>query len=170
MCFLSPFLPTLLCLQRDPSSGVPGWEAPLHEPILPDPLILPHSGAQAGHYCQLRQRQKAVQTHRSGSQLPGRAAAELSRLVWMQVSLSASSGPEEREQKVSAHEVCLTGALFLLTLSPLAVAGQQQGLPCVSNKLRQKKAKTLSSSVSCPCNSYLSKILSGTGNCKWKWD
>lgn len=65
----------LLYLQWDPPSGVHGREAPLHEPVLPDPFILPHSWAQAGLHCQLRQGQEAVQTHHSGSQLPGNSSS-----------------------------------------------------------------------------------------------
>lgn len=46
-------------------------------------------------------------------------------------------------REVSAHKVCLARNSFLLPLSPLALAGQQLGLPCVSNRLRGRK--TLSS-------------------------
>lgn len=67
------------------------------------------------------------------------AAPELSRFVEMQVSLSASCGPEEREQQVSAHKVYLTRNSFLLPLSPLAFTGQLLGLLCMSNRLRGRK-------------------------------
>lgn len=158
--FSLSFLLTLLCLQWDPSSGVHGWEAPLHEPVLPDPLLLPHSRAQAGLHCQLRQRQKAVQTHHSRSQLPGRGTAGLSRFVEAQVSLLLAVIQRKGNNKVSTHKVCLTRDLFLLPLSPLA-----SGRIAIC-KQQTTGRKILSFCVSWPCNSCLSKPRDHV--CNWK--
>ena len=74
--------------QRYLAPGVPEWEASVHGPVLPDPLILPDPRTKERHGRQPQQWEVLpAHTHHRGAQLPGTPNAAVLLIILIKCNI-----------------------------------------------------------------------------------